>query len=172
VCTCTCALRRRSQLHRSRLCNCSMAGIWSRCNVEQKFVSGYFDTLPSTCPNNTGRYRCQQRLSDPSGNKLGCDNGTNATVSPASYAGDVQETRPRSGRNCFVRHQARERYLLIRNVVKTVGLGTVENALNQPEFKMTVNQAGDSVSFRSAERGRYAEGYTQWYQLAEISDRS
>jgi hypothetical protein len=25
---------------------------------------------------------------------------------------------------------------------------------------MTVNQAGDSVSFRSAERGRYAEGYT------------
>jgi hypothetical protein len=44
--------------------------------------------------------------------------------------------------------------------VKTVGLGTVENALNQPEFKMTVNQAGDSVSFRSAERGRYAEGYT------------
>jgi hypothetical protein len=42
-------------LYRSRLCNCSMAGIYKVwCNVEQKFVSGYFDTLPSTCPNNTG----------------------------------------------------------------------------------------------------------------------
>jgi hypothetical protein len=68
-----------------------MAGIYKVwCNVEQKFVSGYFDTLPSTCPNNTTRYRCQQRLSDPSGNKLGCRQYNIATVSPASYAGDVQ----------------------------------------------------------------------------------
>jgi hypothetical protein len=60
--------------------------VW--CNVEQKFVSGYFDTLPVPVQTTPPRYRCQQRLSDPSGNKL--DNSTNATVSPASYAGDVQ----------------------------------------------------------------------------------
>jgi hypothetical protein len=61
-------------------------------NVEQKFVSGYFDTLPSTCPNNTGHaIDVNSVFLTQAVTSSDADNSTNiATVSPASYAGDVQ----------------------------------------------------------------------------------
>lgn len=144
-----------------------MAGtykIW--CNDEQKFVTGFSTSELSVCPNDNNHsveldsVFLVEDLSE-AGDLAGVTNAFNiSSITPASYAGDIQGRELVAEETILLDLKPGNGISKIRNVVQKTGAADVVNAMTQPEFKLSVVNAGDSVSLRSAERGRYAEGFT------------
>lgn len=146
-----------------------MAGtykIW--CNTEQNFVTGFSDTILSECPNNNTHsvdlesVFLVEGVTDDGDDAIGgvTDALNISSITPASYAGDIQGRELVAEETILLDLKPGNGVSKIRNVVKKTGEADVVNALNQPEFKLSIIGAGDVVSLRSAERGRYAEGFT------------